>query len=587
MTATVRTQTHPHVLQELALLADGHRAALCGPRGDIVWLCVPRWDSEACLQQLVGGEGTYSVTPVEQYVWGGYYEEGTLIWRHRWVTTAGIAECRDALAYPGDPDVAVLLRRLEAVDTEVAVDVVLDIRAAFGRHGMDDLRRDDDGVWTARSGDLRLRWSGAAAAGDEDGQLRLRLVVEPGRPHDLVLEVGVRAPGSPVDAEAAWAGTSHSWNSCVPDFAGSVAPRDARHAYAVLRGLTAPGSGMVAAPTLGLPERAEAGRNYDYRYVWIRDQAYAGLAASVLEPLPLLDEAVEFVTARLLEDGDTLRPAYRVDGTDVPSESTLGLPGYPGGRDVVGNWVRGQFQLDTLGEILQLLAAAARHDRLDTDAHRAIGVAVSVIESRWDEPDAGIWELDNAWWTHSRLACVGGLSTLATYLPASEGGRLTTLADSLLAETSRRCLDARGFWRRSPEHRGTDAALLLPPVRGALPATDPRTVATLAEVEDTLAQDGYVYRFAADARRLGEAEGAFLLCGFTMAMAHWHQGDETSAFRWFERNRAACGPPGLLSEEYDVQQRQLRGNIPQAFVHAALLETSLRLAAPESRSSRR
>jgi GH15 family glucan-1,4-alpha-glucosidase len=344
---------------------------------------------------------------------------------------------------------------------------------------------------------------------------------------------------------------------------------------------------MVAAPTLGLPERAEAGRNYDYRYVWIRDQAYAGLAVSVLEPLPLLDEAVGFATARLLEDGDKLRPAYRVDGTDVPPESTLGLPGYPGGRDVVGNWVRDQFQLDTLGEILQLLAAAARHDRLDTDAHRAIDAAVAVIESRWDEPDAGIWELDNAWWTHSRLACVGGLSTLARYLPASEGGRLTTLSDTLLAETSRRCLDPRGFWRRSPEHRGTDAALLLPPVRGALPATDPRTVATLAEVEGTLTQDGYVYRFAADARRLGEAEGAFLLCGFTMAMAYWHQGDQTSAFRWFERNRAACGPPGLLSEEYDVQQRQLRGNIPQAFVHAALLEASLRLAGPESSDSRR
>ena len=342
---------------------------------------------------------------------------------------------------------------------------------------------------------------------------------------------------------------------------------------------------MVAAPTLGLPERAEAGRNYDYRYVWLRDQAYAGLAVAVNDPHPLLDDAIAFATQRLLEHGPDIAPAYTVDGDPLPSESDLSLPGYPGGKDVVGNWVNGQFQLDTIGELLSLFAAGLRHGHLDTDGYRALIIAVDTIEKKWTKPDAGIWELENNWWTQSRLACVAGLRTAATELPASDGRRLASLADAIMAETSTRCLHPEGYWQRSPDNLTTDASLLLPPVRGALAATDPRTLATISQVSSQLTDDGYAYRFKPDERPLGEAEGAFVLCGFSMALAKWHQGDITEAFRWFERNRAACGTPGLFAEEYDVQQRQLRGNLPQGFVHAALLEASLRLAQSPSTSS--
>jgi hypothetical protein len=101
---------------------------------------------------------------------------------------------------------------------------------------------------------------------------------------------------------------------------------------------------------------------------------------------------------------------------------------------------------------------------------------------------------------------------------------------------------------------------------------DPRSLATLHAVEAELTQDGYCYRYRPDERPLGESEGAFPLCGFFMALAYAQQGDAVGAARWFERNRAACGPPGLLAEEFDVEQRQLRGNLPQAFVHALMLE---------------
>jgi len=96
----------PHVLREYALIADGERGALIGPRGDITWMCAPRWHSGAVFATLIGGGGVYAVTPVELFVWGGYYEAGSLIWRSHWITADGRIECREALAMPGDAGTA-------------------------------------------------------------------------------------------------------------------------------------------------------------------------------------------------------------------------------------------------------------------------------------------------------------------------------------------------------------------------------------------------------------------------------------------------------------------------------------------------
>ena len=96
-------------------------------------------------------------------------------------------------------------------------------------------------------------------------------------------------------------------------------------------------------------------------------------------------------------------------------------------------------------------------------------------------------------------------------------------------------------------------------------------------VLDELTENGYAYRFRHGDQPLYRAEGAFLLCGFLVSLSLLDQGDVVGAARWFERNRAACGPPGLFTEEFDVRQRQLRGNLPQAFVHALLIECAQRL----------
>jgi hypothetical protein len=575
----------PHSLRDYALVADGERGALVGPHGAYMWMCAPRWDSGAVFSGLIGGEGVYAITPDDDHVWGGYYEDGTLIWRSRWVTrTSGIVECREALAFPGDPHCAVVLRQVLAQDRPAALDAVLEPAADFGAAPVQELTRDDDGVWHARAGGLWLRWSGAPQAQVRGSRIEQRLQVRPGEPHDLVLEISERPlQGPPPDPAQTWRATENAWREAVPRLPHVLAERDARHAYAVMRALTASSGGMVAAATTSLPERAEEGRNYDYRYVWIRDQCYAGQAVAAAGPHPLLDDAVRFVTDRLHQDGSRLTPAYRVDGRPIPDQHQLDLPGYPGGFDLVGNQVSGQFQLDAFGECLLLLAAAARHDRLDKAAWEAMGIAAAAIAARRQESDAGLWELAPRAWTHSRLICAAGLRAAAEVDgPGARTDQWTELADTILADTNRRGLHASGRWQRSADDPALDAALLFPALRGAVPADDARTVATLDAYLSDLTDDYFAYRFRHDERPLAQAEGAFVMCGFAVALAQHQQGRTESAYRWFERNRAACGPAGLYSEEYDIAQREMRGNLPQAFVHALMLESASRLARPWS-----
>jgi len=571
------TTNVPHVLREYALLADGERGILVGPRGDFAWMCFPGWDGDGVFSSLIGGAGAYAVTPVARFVWGGYYEQPGLIWRSRWICDDGtIVECREALALPSTRGRAVILRRILATQGDAHVRVVLDLRGEFGNRRARSLRRSEDGSWNARVGDAYVRWGGAQQAEpheDDAHALQLTLDLDAGSHHDLVLVLDLEQGAALPEVDHAWQGTESWWRNRIPQLEDTVAVRDARHAYAVLAGLTSAGGGMVAAATTSLPERAAQGRNYDYRYVWIRDQCFAGQAVARAGGHALMDDAVRFVAQRLLEHGPDLKPAYTLTGGRVPDQRRLHLSGYPGGNDIVGNWVNEQFQLDAFGEALLLFAAACDHDHLDAEGWKAADLAAEAIAKRWQEPDAGVWEIHPDAWTHSRLICAAGLRAISQRHPAGErAATWLTLADQITAETSAGALHPSGRWQRSIDDERLDAALLLVPIRGAIPADDPRSIATLRAIEQELTQDGYCYRYRPDERPLGQSEGAFLLCGFIMALAYQQQDDLVSAARWFERNRAACGPPGLLSEEFDVTQRQLRGNLPQAFVHAMMLE---------------
>ncbi|MGW5415107.1 glycoside hydrolase family 15 protein [Actinomadura geliboluensis] len=584
---SARMAAMPKALRDYALIADGERGILVGPHGEHAWLCFPRWDSEPAFAGLLGGPGGYDVRPVcDRFVWGGYYEDHGLIWHSRWVTGEGaIVECREALARPALPDRAVVLRRCRAVRGGARLRALLDVRPGGAR--MRDLHHRDP-YWTARAGGARIRWRGAGEAlvregADGGAVLAVTFDLAEGESRDLVLEIAAESAGEPpadLDPGALWEATERDWRAAVPSCDDTAAPRDARLAYGVLTGLTSAAGGMAAAATTALPERADEGRNFDYRYAWIRDQCLAGHAVAAHGgPPQVLRSAAGFVTARLLADGDRLRPAYTVAGGAVPGQRPSALPGYPGATAVTGNRASAQWQLDAVGESLLLLATAAEHDRAGPGAREAARVAADAIARRWHEPGAGIWETEDRLWTHSRLICAAGLRQAARVLGGpADAAAWTSLADAILAETSRTALTPGGRWRRAADDDRVDAALLIPPLRGALPAGDPRSAATLEAVRAELVQEGFVYRYRVGDEPLGVAEGAFTLCGFVLALAEHRAGDTARALRTFDRTRSGSATSGLFSEEYDVRQRQLRGNIPQAFVHALLLETASRLA---------
>ena len=478
----------PHILREYALIADGERGALMGPRGDICWMCFPRWHSDACFSTLIGGQGTYAVTPLSRFVWGGYYEHG-LIWCNRWVTGEGTVECREALALPSTSGRAVILRQIRVRDGFARVRVTLDLRGAFGAERMTRLRRDDDGCWNGHVGRTRMTWLGAAQAqrvSDGKGGKPLVLVLElgEGESHDLMLILSDgqnrEPPGGPEwSPEAAWRTTEAEWSDRLPDLRSAIAPRDARHAYAVLSGLTSAGGGMVAAATMSLPERARQGRNYDYRYVWIRDQCFAGQAVAQAGPLPVLEAAVRFVAERLLADGDRLAPAYTVDGDPVPDERSLELPGTPAAPTSSATGSTGSSSstpsakhspcLPKRQPTIGSTRTAGGRPRPPPPLSGAAG-ASQTGASGSSSPTPGPTAVSSA-----PLGCDGSALTSPRSVPRT-GLRWPTRSSPTPRAMPCTPPDT-GSDRRAMT--ALDAALLLPAIRGGIPPGDPRTLATL------------------------------------------------------------------------------------------------------------
>ena len=441
-----------------------------------------------------------------------------MIWRSRWITDTGIIECREALAFPGDPHRVVAAAPDQRRATATPGSRSSWTRAAgFGRQPLDELHRDDDGVWTGRVGELYLRWTGAATPGarrPRRQQLRHRGHRAGATHHDLVLETqrpaaARRAAPTPT---AAWRATETAWHETRARAADTIArARDARARYAVLRGLTSAGGGMVAAATTSLPERAEAGRNYDYRYVWIRDQCYAGqaVAAAGAAPAARRRRPLRRRTG-CSTHGDRARARlhhHRRPGARPAPPRPARLPGRLRHRRQLG-------QPAVPARRLRRGAAAVRRRR-----PRTTGSTPSTGRPPRPPPTAIEQPL-----ARTRRRDLGARRPALDALPADLRRRAARHRRRRSPRRRRRaagsrwptpssptppadCLHPDGRWQRAPDDPGVDAALLLPALRGALPADDPRTLATYRAVHEQLGEDGYAYRFRHDDRPLANAEG--------------------------------------------------------------------------------
>jgi GH15 family glucan-1,4-alpha-glucosidase len=354
-----------------------------------------------------------------------------------------------------------------------------------------------------------------------------------------------------------------------------------------------PTGGIVAAATTSLPEDLGGARNWDYRFCWLRDATftlYSMLQAGYEQEA---EAWREWLLRAVAGDPRDLRIMYGIAGERrIPEMELEWLPGYEDSLPVrVGNDASRQFQLDVYGEVLDLLHQASReglpHEAVAWDMEQRI---VDVLESSWREPDEGIWEVRGGrrHFTHSKvMAWVGidrairGVELFGFPGPVE---RWRALRDEIHAEICREGFDEdQGAFTQSFGSKELDAATLMIPLVGFLPAHDPRMLGTVAAIRERLMVEGFVRRYDAttEVDGLPGAEGAFLPCTCWLADCLALQGQADDARELFERVLDVRNDVGLLSEEYDPVARRLVGNFPQAFSHVSLIGTARNLSTNE------
>jgi GH15 family glucan-1,4-alpha-glucosidase len=408
----------------------------------------------------------------------------------------------------------------------------------------------------------------------------------------------------PVDADAAALikDTERGW----VDWACRVVPTSEYHeavtrSVLTLEALTySPTGGIVAAPTTSLPEVMGGSRNWDYRFCWVRD---ATLTLEALLASGFREEAQRWrnwLLRTVAGDPDMLQTLYGVDGERRLTELELDwLPGYAGSSPVrSGNCAHTQLQLDTYGEIIDMLYQSARHGiPPGGNTWEVARLLLDVLEHRWTEPDEGIWEVRGrrrhfilskvlSWVAFDRAVAL-----VEHYDLDGPVDRWRALRDTIHAEVCDRSYNAnKGAFVQSYGSDQLDASALLIPAVGFLPATDPRVLGTIDAIARELSVDGLVRRYDtndASFDGIGEPEGVFLPCSFWMAEALVLAGRRDEGRALFERLLGLANDLGLFSEEYDPVQGRMLGNFPQAFTHLAVVGAAYTLSPPSASTPRR
>ncbi len=576
-------------IEDYALIGDGRTVALVARDGAIDWLCWPRFDSDACLSALLGTEehGTWRIAPIGHATVTRRYAGDDLVLQTEFAAGNGRLVLTDFMPIRRD-GVSAVVRRLQAFDGTVEVDVLLRLRFGYGEMPPWWEPKADGIAGEVGPDAVMLRGPGLRLDGEV---VRARLTLRPGERADYVLQHGRSEAGvpEPIDPAAAQEETECWWRGWIARFDKPTDwPAAVKRSLLTLKALTYfPTGGIVAAPTLGLPEKPRGSMNWDYRYCWLRDSTFT---LTALLNAGFQEEAEawqDWLFRAVAGEPAKMRIMYRVDGGRRIDETEIqSLPGWNGTKPVrLGNAAAGQTQLDVYGEVLDSAALCDRAGITRTDRSREVGARlVAHVERIWQEPDQGMWESRGtpqdyvyskvmAWVAVDRFLKLHGRNGS---LPDDRRAELESLRAAIHAEVCEKGFDpGRNSFMQCYGSSHLDASVLLLPLVGFLPADDPRIAGTIAAIEGGLLEGGLVRR--QEAPWFGREEGVFLPCSCWLADCLNMQGRKDEARRLFERVLALSNDVGLLSEEYHVPSKRLLGNFPQALTHIALVNTGLGL----------
>ncbi len=349
--------------------------------------------------------------------------------------------------------------------------------------------------------------------------------------------------------------------------------------FTILGLIYAPTGSIIAAPTASLPEDPHGNRNWDYRYVWVRDSA---IMASTLCNVGLEIEgrrALEFLFSMIDYSGKPLYNLYRVDGTKIYGERYINsLDGFMGSKPVrVGNRATNQIQLDIEGEFLYAVKTYfnVTKDKEFIQTHlKAIEYIADWLVDNWQLADSGIWEKpEDHEYSHSKVMIWVALESAGSLVKEVGGkDRWNETRDEIKNWVFSNCVK-NGCIITFPNSNDVEAQALSFPLYGFISFNDPLFLNTLKAMEKTLVVKGFVYRYNFDP--LGRANHAFVLCSAWLASVYVNLDRKNDAIKILENLKEITGPNNLVGEDIDVHDKQFSGNFPQGFVHAALVQAIL------------